>query len=55
MVQAVADVTRNLEHVTVSQVDMVEIVSINVLDSHMELDVPKDVNVVDIDHVVAIK
>jgi len=53
--QAADDVIKNSAHVIVKRVDMERIVSINVQDFHMDLDVLIDVNVINIDHVVATK
>ena len=53
MAQAVDDVIKNSAHVIVKRVDMEKIVSINVHDSHMDLDVLIDADVINIDHVDA--
>ena len=53
MARAADDVIKNLVHVIVKRVDMERIVSINVHDSHMDLDVLIDVDVINIDHVDA--
>ena len=51
MARAADDVIKNLAHVIVKRDDMERIVSINVRDFHMALDVLIDVDVINIDHV----
>ena len=53
MARAADDVIKNLAHVIVKRDDMERIVSINVRDFHMALDVLIDVDVINIDHVDA--
>ena len=53
MARAADDVIKNLAHVIVKRDDMERIVSINVHDFHMDLDVLIDVDVINIDHVDA--
>ena len=53
MALAADDVIKNSAHVIVKRVDTERIVSINVHDFHMDLDVLIDVDVINIDHVDA--
>ena len=53
MARAADGVIKNSEHAIVKRVDMEKIVSTNVHDFHMDLDVSIDVSAINIDHVDA--